>query len=438
MLKRWRAMKLWKRVFVGLALGILTGIGLYYGLGPEKGGNIGETWFKPFGDAFVNLIRMLIVPLIVTTLVSGMVAMGDPKKLGTLGARTVGLYLMTTFFAVFLGIFVATLLQPGAGMAALIEGAAAQSGEVSDKLRTASEAEKSLAEYLLAIIPQNPIKAMADGDVLALIFFSILIGVGVLLTGDKGKPVGNFFDSAAEVVMKITMLIMELAPYGVFALLAWVMSVNGLEILGSMGKLALVLYIACFMQIIFIYGGLIVRTVLRLPLNRFFFGIADAMGVAYSTSSSSATLPVTISCAEHNLGVDKSVAGSVLPMGATINMDGTAIYLGVVCMFAAQAFGLDVNVGTYFMIALSATLASIGTAGIPSASLFLAVGLLQGVFGITEAQAVIIIAFIFPFDRLLDMMRTVTNVSGDVAVACTVAKWEGELDEEIFRKVSVH
>ena len=438
MLKRWRAMKLWKRVFVGLALGILTGIGLYYGLGPEKGGNIGETWFKPFGDAFVNLIRMLIVPLIVTTLVSGMVAMGDPKKLGTLGARTVGLYLMTTFFAVFLGIFVATLLQPGAGMAALIEGAAAQSGEVSDKLRTASEAEKSLAEYLLAIIPQNPIKAMADGDVLALIFFSILIGVGVLLTGDKGKPVGDFFDSAAEVVMKITMLIMELAPYGVFALLAWVMSVNGLEILGSMGKLALVLYIACFMQIIFIYGGLIVRTVLRLPLNRFFFGIADAMGVAYSTSSSSATLPVTISCAEHNLGVDKSVAGSVLPMGATINMDGTAIYLGVVCMFAAQAFGLDVNVGTYFMIALSATLASIGTAGIPSASLFLAVGLLQGVFGITEAQAVIIIAFIFPFDRLLDMMRTVTNVSGDVAVACTVAKWEGELDEEIFRKVSVH
>ena len=438
MLKRWRAMKLWKRVFVGLALGILTGIGLYYGLGPEKGGNIGETWFKPFGDAFVNLIRMLIVPLIVTTLVSGMVAMGDPKKLGTLGARTVGLYLMTTFFAVFLGIFVATLLQPGAGMAALIEGAAAQSGEVSDKLRTASEAEKSLAEYLLAIIPQNPIKAMADGDVLALIFFSILIGVGVLLTGEKGKPVGDFFDSAAEVVMKITMLIMELAPYGVFALLAWVMSVNGLEILGSMGKLALVLYIACFMQIIFIYGGLIVRTVLRLPLNRFFFGIADAMGVAYSTSSSSATLPVTISCAEHNLGVDKSVAGSVLPMGATINMDGTAIYLGVVCMFAAQAFGLDVNVGTYFMIALSATLASIGTAGIPSASLFLAVGLLQGVFGITEAQAVIIIAFIFPFDRLLDMMRTVTNVSGDVAVACTVAKWEGELDEEIFRKVSVH
>jgi len=279
---------------------------------------------------------------------------------------------------------------------------------------------------------------MAEGDVLALIFFSILMGVGILLTGDKGKPVGDFFEAAAEVVMKVTLLIMELAPYGVLALMAWVMGVNGLGILASMGKLAIALYLACALQIVLVYGGLIVRTILKLPVKRFFQGIADALGVAYSTSSSSATLPVTISCAEHNLGVDKSVAGSVLPMGATINMDGTAIYLGIVCMFAAQAFGLDVNIGTYFMIALSATMASVGAAGIPSASLFLAVGLLQGVFGIDESQAILIIAFIFPFDRLLDMMRTVTNVSGDVAVACTVAKWEGELDEDVFRAAPMH
>jgi len=422
---------------VGLLIGVLIGLALHYGLG-ARGADIATTWFKPFGDAFVFLIKMLIVPLIVTTLIAGVIAMGDPKRLGSLGARTIGMYLLTTFFAVWLGLLVATLFQPGSGMSQIIESSAGASETVADKLRTAGSAKKSLSEYLLAIIPQNPIKAMAEGDVLALIFFSILMGVGILLTGDKGKPVGDFFEAAAEVVMKVTLLIMELAPYGVLALMAWVMGVNGLGILASMGKLAIALYLACALQIVLVYGGLIVRTILKLPVKRFFQGIADALGVAYSTSSSSATLPVTISCAEHNLGVDKSVAGSVLPMGATINMDGTAIYLGIVCMFAAQAFGLDVNIGTYFMIALSATMASVGAAGIPSASLFLAVGLLQGVFGIDESQAILIIAFIFPFDRLLDMMRTVTNVSGDVAVACTVAKWEGELDEDVFRAAPMH
>lgn len=438
MLKSWRAMTLWKRVFIGLALGVLTGLGLHYGLGAEQGSAVATKWFKPFGDAFVSLIRMLIVPLIVTTLISGMIAMGDPKRIGSLGARTIGLYLLTTFFAVWLGIIMATIFQPGSGMSEIISSSGSSSDTVAEKLRAAGSAKKSFSDYLLAIIPQNPVKAAADGDVLALIFFSILFGVGVLMTGDKGKPVGDFFESAAEVVMKVTMMVMELAPYGVFALLAWVMGVNGLSILSSMGMLALTLYLACILQIVLVYGGLIVKGILRLPAVRFFYGIADALGVAYSTSSSSATLPVTISCAEHNLGVDKSVAGSVLPMGATINMDGTAIYLGIVCLFAAQAFGLDVNMGTYFMIAFSATMASIGAAGIPSASLFLAVGLLVGVFGISEEQAVLIVAFIFPFDRLLDMMRTVTNVSGDAAVASTVAKWEGQLDEEVFRTKALH
>jgi len=438
MLSRWQAITLWKRVFVGLFIGVAIGLGLHYGLGKEAGGNIANTWFKPFGDAFVYLIKMLIVPLIVTTLIAGVIAMGDPKRLGSLGVKTIGMYLLTTFFAVWLGLLVATAIQPGSGMSEIIESSSGASETVADKLRSAGSAKKSLSQYLLSIIPQNPVKAMANGDVLALIFFSILMGVGILLTGDKGKPVADFFESASEVVMKVTLLIMELAPYGVLALMAWVMGVNGLGILASMGKLAVALYLACVLQIVFIYGGLIVRVILKLPVKRFFQGIADALGVAYSTSSSSATLPVTISCAEHNLGVDKSVAGSVLPMGATINMDGTAIYLGIVCMFAAQAFGLDVSLGTYFLIALSATMASIGAAGIPSASLFLAVGLLQGVFGIDETQAILIIAFIFPFDRLLDMMRTVTNVSGDVAVACTVAKWEGELDEDVFRAPPVH
>lgn len=436
MLKSWRAMTLWKRVFIGLALGVAIGLSLHYGLG-DKGKHIAETWFKPFGDAFVNLIRMLIIPLIVTTLVSGMVAMGDPKRLGTLGLRTIALYLFTTFFAVWLGLIVATIIQPGAGLSDVISAGNSSVDTVADKLQSAGAAKRSMSQYLLDIIPRNPFEAMVKGDVLAVIFFSILMGVGVLLAGDKGKPVGDFFDSASEVVMKVTMMIMELAPYGVLALMVWVMGVNGLGVLVNMGKLAMALYLACFLQIIFVYGGIIVRLILKLPFTRFIYGIADAIGVAYSTSSSSATLPVTISCAEKNLGVDKSIAGSVLPMGATINMDGTAIYLGIVALFTAQAFGLELSVGVYMMVALTATMASIGAAGIPSASLFLAVGMLQSIFGIDESQAILIVAFIFPFDRLLDMMRTVTNVTGDVAVACVVAKWEGELDEEVFKTKSV-
>jgi len=436
MLKSWRAMTLWKRVFIGLALGVVIGLSLHYGLG-DKGKHIAETWFKPFGDAFVNLIRMLIIPLIVTTLVSGMVAMGDPKRLGTLGLRTIALYLFTTFFAVWLGLIVATIIQPGAGLNEVISAGNSSVDTVADKLQSAGAAKRSMSQYLLDIIPRNPFEAMVKGDVLAVIFFSILMGVGVLLAGEKGKPVGDFFDSASEVVMKVTMMIMELAPYGVLALMTWVMGVNGLGVLVNMGKLAMALYLACFLQIIFVYGGIIVRLILKLPFTRFIYGIADAIGVAYSTSSSSATLPVTISCAEKNLGVDKSIAGSVLPMGATINMDGTAIYLGIVALFTAQAFGLELSVGVYMMVALTATMASIGAAGIPSASLFLAVGMLQSIFGIDESQAILIVAFIFPFDRLLDMMRTVTNVTGDVAVACTVAKWEGELDEEVFKTKAV-
>ncbi len=427
---------MWKRVFIGLFLGIFIGLGLHYGLGAEKGGMIAEKWIYPFGQAFVSLIRMLVVPLIATTLVSGVIAMGDPKRLGSLGARTIGLYMLTTFFAVWLGLIIGTIVQPGAGMGDLISGASTDVAAMSERLGNSSAAQKGIADYLLAIIPSNPIRALAEGDVLAIIFFSILVGVGILLTGEKGKPMADFFDSASEVVMKITMMVMNLAPYGVLALMAWVMGTRGLGILSSIGKLAFALYLACFLQILFVYGGLIVKTILRLPFVRFIYGIADALGVAYSTSSSNATLPVTISCAEHNLGVDKSVAGSVLPMGATINMDGTAIYLGLIALFAAQALGIDLTMGQYIMVALTATLTSIGAAGIPSAGLLLAAGVLA-VIGVDDTQATLIIAFIFPFDRLLDMMRTVTNVTGDVAVACTVAKWEDQLDEEVFKSKSV-
>ena len=215
--------------------------------------------------------------------------------------------------------------------------------------------------------------------------------------------------------------------------MTWVMATQGIEVLTNMGKLAFALYLACFLQIVLVYGGLVIRGLLRLPMKQFFRGVADAQGVAFSTASSNATLPVTISCAEKNLGVDKSVAGSVLPLGATINMDGTAIYLGIVALFAAQAGGLSLSPTQYLTVAMTATLASIGAAGIPSAGLLLAATVLS-VIGVEPEQQLLVIAFIFPFDRLLDMMRTVTNITGDIAVACTVAKWEGSLNEETFRR----
>lgn len=390
----------------------------------------GVTWFKPFGDLFVRLIKMLIIPLIATTLVAGVTAMGDPKKLGSLGAKTMALYLATTFFAVSLGLIVGTVLKPGTGID--FEAAGKGSVDAVEGKITAAKDSGSVVDRLLEIVPANPVQSLAEGDVLPTIFFAIMIGVGILLAGKIADPVKNFFEAAAEVVMKVTVLIMEMAPYGVLALMAWVMATRGVEVLTNLLWLSLALYLACILQIIFIYGGLIVRGILRLPMVQFFKGVADAQGVAFSTASSSATLPMTISCAEKNLGVEKSVAGSVLPLGATINMDGTAIYLGLIALFAAQALNIELTASQYIMVALTATLVSIGAAGIPSAGLLLAATVLD-VIDVSPDQAILIIAFIFPFDRLLDMMRTVTNVTGDIAVACTVAKWEGELDEKVFR-----
>ena len=441
MFKSWQALTLWKRVLVGLVLGLGLGPAVRYGTpesvnakttlsGFERAAAIGDTWFKPFGDAFVRLIKMLIIPLIVTTLVSGVTAMGDPKKLGSLGARTIGLYMLTTLFAVSLGLAMGTLIKPGVGVE-YNTASAEDLASVTGKMAAAEEAG-GFVDRLLNIIPSNPVAALSDGQVLPTIFFSLMIGIGILFVGKAADPVRHFFDSAAEVVMRITMMVMELAPYGVCALMAWVMATKGIEVLSNLLWLAIALYAACIFQIIFVYGFMIIRLFLGLPLKQFFRGIADAQGVAFSTASSSATLPVTISCAETNLGVDKSVAGSVLPLGATINMDGTAIYLGLVALFAAQADGLQLEMSQYVMVAMTATLVSIGAAGIPSAGLLLAATVLS-VIGISAEQSLLIIAFIFPFDRLLDMMRTLTNVSGDIAVACTVAKWEGELNEDVFR-----
>jgi Na+/H+-dicarboxylate symporter len=425
-MKWWLGWPLWARVISGLVLGGITGLILRQ-LGMEA---FVTDWIRPFGDAFIRLIRMLVVPLIFTTLVAGMIAMGDPKRLGSLGGRTIGLYMVTTWFAVVFGIVVAWIVRPGQGVDV---GTASAEAISTIQQQSANQAE-GIVERLIAIIPDNPVAALVNGDVLAIIFFSIIFGAGILVSGERGKAIGAAFESAADVMIRVTEFVMQTAPFGVFALMAWVMADQGLAILDNLLLLGLSLYLACLLHIAVTYSS-IVRLWLRLPLVRFYRGMADAIAVAFSTSSSSATLPVTITCAIDNLGIKRPVASSVLPLGATINMDGTALYQGIIAVFAAQTFGIDLSIGDVFMVMLTATLVSIGTAGIPSVSLFLAFITLE-VIGVTGENAVLLIALIFPFDRLLDMMRTATNVTGDAAVATAVAKWEGELDEEVFRRVA--
>jgi Na+/H+-dicarboxylate symporter len=387
---------------------------------------------KPIGDAFINLIRMLIIPLIVTTLTTGMIALGDPKRLGSLGLRTIGLYLGTTTVAVFIGILMAMIFNPGEGVdyASVGQTSSDVVAEINERNEAANAAQRTATQQLVDVIPKNVVRAMGEEDILAVIFFSIVLGLAILAAGEQGKTLGRVMESAAEVIITLTQGVMWLAPFGVFALMAWVLGTQGLGVLVNLGKLAIALYIACALHIFIVYGGL-VTVLARLNFFKFLRGMLDALTTAYSTASSSATLPVTIGNLTKNIGVGRAVAGSVAPLGATINMDGTSIYLGIVSLFAAQAVGIALTGPDIVAIAVTATAASIGAAGIPSASLFLAIAVLTS-FGVTSEQAVLIIALIFPFDRLLDMMRTVTNVAGDAAVATTVARWEGELDSGVL------
>lgn len=413
MLRKWFEIKLWKRILGALVLGVA--VGLVWGEGAEN--------IKWIGDIFIRLIRMLIVPLIFTTLTSGVIAMGDPKRLGSIGGKAIALYLATTAVAITIGLTLGAIIEPGAGV------------DLSSAVPETLAEARTLKETLYAIVPINPVAALARGEVLPIIFFSILLGIGIMLAGEKGAPVARLFQSGAEAMLKITHIVMEVAPFGVFALIAWVAGTEGVRVLVNVAWLALALYGGCLLHMVITYGG-ILKFGLRLSPVRFVQGALDAQMVAYSTSSSSATLPVTISVAENNLGIRSTVASSVLPLGAIVNMDGTALYIGIVALFAAQAFGVPLDIGDYFVIALTATLVSVGAAGIPSASLFLMAAVL-GQIGMTDAQTAIVIGFVLPFDRPLDMIRTVTNITGDLTVAIAVAKSEGEFDEEVFNTRSV-
>ena len=348
-----------------------------------------------------------------------MIAMGDPKRLGSLGIKTMALYMGTTLIAITIGLILAIIIQPGIGV------------DISGAEAKILPPAKSLEERLLGIIPRNPINALAEGDMLAIIFFALILGAGIMMSGDKGKPLAKLFDAGSEAMLKVTHVVMEVAPFGVFALIAKVVGTGGVQQLLTVVPLAAAVVIACVIHVIVTHGA-IMKFLLGLPPSRFFRDITGAQLVAFSTSSSSGTLPVTMAVAEENLGIKPAVASSVLPLGATINMDGSGIYVGILAVFAAQVLGVPLGLEQYLLIAFAATLVSIGTAAVPSASLFLLATVLS-VIGIEDAQTFLIVGFVFPFDRPLDMLRTVVNVTGDLSVSTAVAKWEGELDEDVFR-----
>lgn len=401
---RWFAIALWKRILGALVLGAI--VGWFMG---EAAVDI-----KWIGDLFIRMIRMLIVPLVFVTLVSGVASMKEPARLGSIGIKAVGLYLATTFAAILIGIVLAVVLQPGSS----VDLTGAQALTLGDPV--------PMADRLMAIVPENVFAAFAAGDVLAIIFFAMLLGAGILVAGERAAPVTRLFDAGADVMLKVTNIVMEVAPIGVFALVAWVMGTEGPGAFVNVFLLAMVVYVGGLIHMLVTHGGM-VRVLAGMPIGKFFLGAREPQLLAYSTSSSAATLPATLRAAEIKMGIKPPVAGSVLPLGATINMDGTALYVAAVVVFGAQIFGVELSLFDYAMIAVTTTLVSIGTASVPSASLFLMAVVLD-VIGISPGQAALIIGFLLPFDRILDMWRTVVNVTGDLAVATTVAHWEGEIE----------
>jgi Na+/H+-dicarboxylate symporter len=403
-MKTWFAIPLWQRVIAALVLGVI--VGFLWGPGAES--------IKIVGDIFIAFIKMLVVPLIFFSLVAGVAAIGDLRKLGAVGWRAMLLFVVSGQIAVWLGLLLGTVIQPGIGV----------DTSMIDLGVTPEPNSTDWREMLLGIVPASPVQVMADVNVLPLIVFSLLLGIGILMAEGEGTPVQKIFDSGAVVMQKVTMVVMELTPFGVFALMAWVAGTLGLDALIALSKLVALNYIGCLLIIFVLYSAM-VKFLAKLPVRDFFRGIVDAMAVSYSTASSNATLPVTLRCAERNLGVSNSVAAFVISLGATINMNGTAMYLGLATLFGAQIFGVELSWAQYGLIALLGTLGAIGAAGIPGAGLIM-MALVFGAVGVPLET----IAFVAGVDRIMDMMRTTTNVSGDAAVALTVASMTGELDRE--------
>lgn len=409
LIRGWFAIPLWQRVVGGLVLGVALGL-----LWPEAAGAI-----RLVGDLFVRLIKMLVVPVVLVTIAAGIAALGDPRRLGSVGLRTVALFAAITLVAVSIGMAAGLLLRPGTAMSL--------GGVVPHSLGAAV----TPAEQLLSIVPLNIVEALVRGDMLAIIFVAVLIGTGSILAGEAGRPVVALLEGLSAVLLQIVRVVMEVTPFGVLALIAQAVAANGAGVFVHVGWLALAVVLASLVQMLLVHA-LLIRWVAGLPVVRFFRGIVDALIVAFSTASSSATLPVALRVAQDNLGVSRVVASTVLPLGASIGKDGTAMYVGLLGQFALQALGIVPDATMLVTMLLTGALAAFGTAPVPSASLFMLTAMLSAV-GVSTEQTALVIGLVLPFDRLLDMTRTVPSASANLTVATLVARSEGALDVGRYR-----
>lgn len=397
------------KILIGFVLGVIFGfiVGPMVSTTPAL-----KDYVMPFidlvGKIFLRLLTMLIVPLVFASLVAGAASVGDVRKLGRIGVKTLALYLITTAVAIVLGLACGNLFQPGVGM------------NIPGDLSASAREAKPIADVLLDIFPTNPIASMTNANMLQIILFALFFGVACIMAGERGKKISDFFEDISEVMYKVVHIVMSFAPYGVFALIAVTAAKFGVAILAPFAKVIGAVYIGCIVHAVLIYSLMVMMFSRRSPLW-FFKGIREAAITAFVTRSSSGSLPVTLSNVRENFGVSEGVSAFVLPLGATVNMDGTALYQGVCALFVAQAFNIPLTLDMQIGIVATATLASIGTAGVPGAGLIMLTMVLTSVGLPIEG-----IALVAGIDVILDAARTCLNVVGDTAVCAVVASTEGE------------
>ncbi|MFT7259239.1 MAG: Na+/H+-dicarboxylate symporter [Glaciecola sp.] len=416
------------RIFIGMCAGILIGVFLQvanYLIG-DLDFNIFSMTFSTYGffvdgifhaggKIFVNALKMLVVPLVFVSLICGTSSLSDPSKLGRLGGKSIALYMFTTFVAVIFAMTSALIFKPGEGFN--------PTTPTGDFVATESP---GFVQVIIDMVPSNPISAMAEGQMIPIIVFAILFGISMTYAGEAGKRITGFFNDLNEVIMKIVTIVMNFAPYGVFCLLAKLAAT-----VDSGAILAIFSYFINVLVVLILHAVIVYPLLLKLTtgLNPaiLLFKMREVAMFAFSSASSSATLPLTMATARQKLGVSRSVSSFTLPLGATINMDGTAIMQGIATVFIAQVYNVDLSTVDLLMVVMTATLASVGTAGVPGVGLILLALVLQQVNLPVEG-----IALIIGIDRLLDMTRTVVNVTGDCTISTIVAKTEGELDDNIY------
>ena len=389
------------QIFIGLGLGIIAGL-IFMAAGKAEWSVL---YVKPFGTIFLNLIKFIVVPIVLCSIISGVITMKDIRKVGSIGWKTVTYYMLTTAFAVVVGLTIANLMK---GFFQALS---------TSNLEYEVSTSINFMDTLVDIFPSNIIQPMANASMLQVIVIALFFGFGIILSGEKGEPLAKVIDSLTEVSMVIMDLIIKLSPIGVFCLITPVVAENGPKILGSLAMVLLTAYICYFLHMALVYSSTVKLFAGVSPVT-FFKGMIPAMIMAFSSASSVGTLPINLECAQ-KLGAKKDVASFVLPLGATINMDGTAIYQGVSAVFIASCFGIDLTLGQMVTIVLTATLASIGTAGVPGSGMVMLAMVLQSVGLPVEG-----IALVAGVDRIFDMGRTTVNITGDTACAVIVSKLE--------------